>query len=258
MKGGTVPIIGLGAVCVTLTNELKRLGFTTLAVSPGDVDEERSHLPEARFYIVDVPSGAGTQRVAMRVMRKMHAKAPSTPILAVLHSPAEKALNDALEAGASDVIDAPYDTLALSKRLRVLQQRLRRTTEPAPRAANLDLSALAVRRPDLHDPESGLVDARLVANALGISLARMARGLGVEYKAIHKTPTAARLQKPLMAIKEVLHLISQVYPAPAHQRVWLNQPVADLEGESPLDVILSGEAAVVESLLEDALAGHPG
>lgn len=256
--GETVPVIGVGAVGETLTRELANLGFTTVSFSPSDVDEERSHLPHARFYIVDVPSGVGTQRVAIRVLRKMHAKAPLTPILAVLHSPALKALNAALEAGASDVIDAPYDTAALSKRLLVLRERLRRAAEPAPRAIGPELSALAVRRPDLHDPESGLVDARLVADALGISLARMARGLDVDYKAIHKTPTAARLQKPLMAIKEVLHLIGQVYPAPAYQRVWLNQPLADLEGESPLDVILSGEAAVVASLLEDALAGQPG
>ena len=111
---------------------------------------QRSHLPHARFYIVDVPSGAGTQRVAIRALRKMHAKAPLTPILAVLHSPALKALKAALEAGASDVIDAPYDTAALSKRLLVLRERLRRAAQPAPRATGPELSA----RMALSEPRS--------------------------------------------------------------------------------------------------------
>jgi hypothetical protein len=118
-------------------------------------------------------------------------------------------------------------------------------------------SMLGVSRPDLHDAATGRLDARLIADALGVKFARLVRALGAAYKAVYKTPTAPRLQRQLVPIKQVLARLSEVYADPSHQRAWLNEPLDDLEGETPLHVILRGQAQVVAELLDDVLVGQP-
>jgi len=110
---------------------------------------------------------------------------------------------------------------------------------------------------ELHDPKTGRIDAKRVAEFLGISLAKLAEALEANYPTVHKTPAAPGLQKGLRPIKWSIELMSRVTRSPADARAWLNNSHPDLGGRTPMDVILSGRAGALVTLLENALAGIP-
>ena len=115
----------------------------------------------------------------------------------------------------------------------------------------------AVPLATLHDPDNGRIDASKVAVFLAVTLARVAEALHANYPSVHKTPDAPRLQEGLRPIKRSLELISRVTRDRREARVWLNTPHPDLGGKTPLEVMLSGRADAVVTLLENALAGIP-
>ena len=110
---------------------------------------------------------------------------------------------------------------------------------------------------DLHDRESGRIDAARVAEFLSIPLAGVSRAIASSYPSVHKTPDAASLQDALGPIKRALELVSQVTRSRREALAWLNNPHPDLDGKTPLSVMLNGRADAVVALLENALAGIP-
>ena len=72
-------------------------------------------------------------------------------------------------------------------------------------------------------------------------------------------PAAApRGQEPLTPVARVLELAAAALGSREAVRMWLNRRLRELDDESPLQVILAGEAAAVETLLHNARAGIPG
>lgn len=116
---------------------------------------------------------------------------------------------------------------------------------------------LPVPLTELHDPVSGRIDARRVADFLAVALPQVAAALGASYATVHKTPDALKLQKGLGPIKRSLALISQVTRNRREARAWLNSPHPDLGEKTPLDVMLGGHADAVVTLLENAIEGLP-
>jgi hypothetical protein len=110
---------------------------------------------------------------------------------------------------------------------------------------------------ELHDRASGRIDASKVADFLGVALPQVAAAVGVSYAAAHKTPDASSLQKGLGPIKRSLALLSRVTRNKREARAWLNNPHPDLGEKPPLEVMLSGHADAVVTLLENAIAGLP-
>jgi hypothetical protein len=110
---------------------------------------------------------------------------------------------------------------------------------------------------ELHNPETGRIDAKKVAQFLGISLGQLAGALKVSYPAVHKTPFASNLQESLRPIKRSIELISGAALSPEDARAWLNSAHPDLDERAPIDVILSGDAEAVVTLLSNAMAGIP-
>jgi len=109
----------------------------------------------------------------------------------------------------------------------------------------------------LHNPESGRIDAARVAQFLGVALPQVAAAVGAGYTAVHKTPDASSLQKGLGPIKRSLALLSRATRNRRDARAWLNSPHPDLEEKTPLEVMLSGHADAVVTLLENTIAGLP-
>lgn len=118
-------------------------------------------------------------------------------------------------------------------------------------------AALDVPLSELHDPETGRIDAKTVAERLAIPLAKLAKALGANYPTVHKTPAAPSLQKGLRPIKRAIELVSGLTRDPADARAWMNNPHPDLGRRTPLDVILKGQADALVTLLENALTGIP-
>ena len=118
-------------------------------------------------------------------------------------------------------------------------------------------ATLAVPLPELHSQTSGRIDAGKIAAFLDVPLPKVAAALGASYAAVHKTPDAPSLQQGLGPIKRSLTLVSRGTRNRREARIWLNTPHPDLGEKTPLEVILSGRADAVVTLLENAIVGLP-
>ena len=129
------------------------------------------------------------------------------------------------------------------------------------------LTALAAPRPevplsrhvllDLHDPETGRLDAKRIAAYLHSSLSSLAAVTGGSVAAIHKAPAANSLQQALAPIARTISLLTEVLQSKEHVQAWLHSPHRDLGNQIPMRLILGGHADTVADMLEAALAGQP-
>jgi hypothetical protein len=111
---------------------------------------------------------------------------------------------------------------------------------------------------DLHDPASGRLDAKRISAIFGLPLSGVARIVGRELSAVHKTPDALSLQPGLTIFERIAAPLLYLAGSPENLRIWLNAPNPELEGETPVALLKSGEGEVVAELLEDTLVGQPG
>jgi uncharacterized protein (DUF2384 family) len=65
-------------------------------------------------------------------------------------------------------------------------------------------------------------------------------------------------QPVLRPIVQILDIAESALGDRASVKKWLNRPLPELENESPLAVILAGEAGAVATLLQNARGGIPG
>jgi hypothetical protein len=114
-----------------------------------------------------------------------------------------------------------------------------------------------VRLPELHDRETGRLDARSVAAYLNVPLTRLAAALGKKYQTVYKTPAAPALQEGLTAIETILNVLARVIGDRPTILAWLNSPHPDLGMRTPMQVMLDGHADAVEGMLMNAVWGIP-
>ena len=112
--------------------------------------------------------------------------------------------------------------------------------------------------PELHNPESGRIDARRVAGFLGFSLTKLAKALGRSPQSVHKTPDSVRIQDRLGLFLRLAAGLKALFGSEGNARIWLNTPNHDLDNTRPLELIEQGNGEIVADLLEDSLLGHPG
>lgn len=137
----------------------------------------------------------------------------------------------------------------MQKRISVLQEEIQALLRSA--------GALQVTLPELHDEATGRVDARKVANYMGVPLARLAEALRLNYKAVHRNPSAEAAQAALKPVKRSLEILHGFFQKPETVRVWLNTPHPDLDGHTALEMILVNNSNAVLRILENAAAGVP-
>jgi hypothetical protein len=136
----------------------------------------------------------------------------------------------------------------VQKRLSALQEELQ---------AILHGAGLQVTLPELHDEATGRIDAQKVANYMGVPLARLAEALQLNYKAIHRNPSAEAAQAALKPVKRSLEVLHEFFQKPETVRAWLNTPHPDLDGRTALEMILVNNSNAVLRILENATAGVP-
>jgi hypothetical protein len=145
------------------------------------------------------------------------------------------------------------------------------SARPAEVEATIDRLASSVREamaayaparssmvPSLHDPASGRIDAKLVAAYLDVRLSALARAVGKDYKAVFKSPASAPLQPSLAPIHRTVVAMERIFGNRSSARAWLNSPNGELDGRTPLSVVMAGRAEVVADMLEGTLAGVIG
>lgn len=119
------------------------------------------------------------------------------------------------------------------------------------------VGGLQVVLPELHDETSGRIDAQKLAVYMGVPLKRLAEGLQLNYKAIHRNPSAEAIQPPLKPVKRSMEILHEFFSKPETVRVWLNTPHPDLDGRTALEIILANNPNAVLTILENAVAGVP-
>lgn len=205
----------------------------------------------------------GSSRYWLEVVRFVSTHAPAVPILVSVPAGGDAA-DRALDSGATDVIEETVSPKVFRRRVEMIEAFRHGSTSLATAVRPLSRGAASAARGvlDLPLPElrstSGRIDARRVAEYLGIPLSRLADAIQVKYASLHKTPDGPRVQEKLGPIVRVLELADLAFGNEEQVRMWLNRPLHELENESPLATILAGEQGAVETLLENARLGIPG
>jgi uncharacterized protein (DUF2384 family) len=222
-----------------------------------DVSSAAARAERRRVVRPEAVRRTGTLQFWLEALHHLSVSAPLVPILVTLPAGVEAA-DAALASGATDVLQGGFTRNLIRRRLEMLEA-FSRTSSLAgrPRRA-AGRGALALPLPALRSSASGRIDAQKVAEYLGVPLRQLAAAIGLPYAGVHKTPDAVRIQQPLAPFARILELAEGAFGAPEPVRMWLNRPLYELENDSPLAVMLAGEAGAVETLLANARAGIPG
>jgi CheY-like chemotaxis protein len=156
-----------------------------------------------------------------------------------------------------DVIPGAVETTAFQARFRGILERHFRQHERRARVASSAHPVSAHVLAELHDPETGRLDASRIASFLGTPLSALAKFSDVSVAGLHKNPAAVSAQSHLVPIARSLAILTQLLSSKESVLAWMNSPHPDLGGQTPLHLILEGKAQVVTDLLEAALAGQP-
>lgn len=111
--------------------------------------------------------------------------------------------------------------------------------------------------PELHDNKTGRIDGQKLAQFMGVALKPFSEALGLNYKAVHRNPSATSFQKALRPVKRSLELLHEFFGTAEAVRAWLNTPHPDLDGASALEAMMEGKAEAVRLILENAWNGVP-
>ena len=171
-----------------------------------------------------------------------------------LEQPKPKAPGIKIRRGTKPPEVTLVDSVGLAKALEIRARIKALQEEPQ----ILDVSEVPkVILPELHDGKTGRIDAQKVAEFMGVVLKLLSEGLGLNYKAVHRSPSAAGFQKALRPVKRSLELLHEFFGPPESIRAWLNTPHPDLGGTTALETILEGKAEAVGLILENAWNGVP-
>jgi FixJ family two-component response regulator len=239
-----------------LTRILNRDDLDVEAINrPEDLlQEAKATVPDLVIVDVRMPAGSGFDLV--RKLRRGH---PNLPILALVSAKGGATVEQALKAirlGATDFLQKPIDAMLFLRRVQQCLSTVEHITSARPKVRQIP-AKLGVVLLQLHDPDSGRVDAKRVADYLSVPLAKLAPALGVKYRTLFKTPSAESVQESLRLIKRVLTILDDMIGDRQTVRAWLNAPHADLGMRTPIQVILGGHVDALLRILENALEGIP-
>jgi len=160
--------------------------------------------------------------------------------------------------GGMDFFVAPLNRKRLAARITEIKANLpkrpRGTSVPMLNSSHALTSHMLA---DLHDPSSGRLDAGRIADYLDVPLSALSKCLERSVAGVHKSPSAPTIQHLLIPIASSIAILARLLGSKEKVRIWMNSPHPDLEGRTPLSVILDGKTTVVTEMLEAALAGQP-
>lgn len=192
--------------------------------------------PDAVLLDVSMPSSSGRE-----IVNSLRRHFPEMPvILEMTTMKMGESMN--LMRLADDVVVEPYKPAELRMRVdSAVAERARLAMPPVVTA--------------LHDPATGRIDAKKLADYLGIKLTELTEAIGGEYKAVFKTPASEPLQSALAPIHRTVMALHRYFGRRQESLAWLNTANPELEAKRPKDLVLEGKAEVVADMLEGALAG---
>lgn len=213
---------------------------------------KRKTLPDLVLADVMLPSGG-----AKELLDALHQSAPGIPVILVTDESREESGNLKVTA-APDVVgyvSKPVKKTELlskiKKAIQVYKSTAGETTETSP-----ETHLMAHVLTELHDPDSGRLDAEKIAKVLDISVSRLSRAVGVTPAALQKNPSSRSIQDALSKIAFCYGTLEKLLGSRNTTITWLHAPHPDFGGRSPLSLIEEGKADAVVGLLNDVLAGQ--
>ena len=208
------------------------------------------------------------------LLETLREASPGSPVLMLVDESKAPRAAGVGGLGPADLLLKPYSAFELGYRVERCLAAGRLATSSALRAAaargEIAFSPSSVRAASvpaprgaatttaLRDPKSGRLDAKRVAEYLGVPLKQVSAALGESYKALHKTPSKVAVQDKLAPVERVVSLLAERLRDRGRVRAWLNTPHPDLGERTALGVVLEGRASTVSDMLEAAAAGLPG
>lgn len=243
-------------VIARATTFLQRAGFRTATLesgAPWPVDART-----ARPDFVLLSSGGGPQ--LLLEVKRIHRKTPGACLLVVVDMLDTKATSKAYTAGATVVVPPAAAEHAVRNLIETIRRRpvTIRSAEPkAPaKAPTTTLEDALVEQ--FHDPLSGRLDARKVADAYGVSLSALAKALKVTQSALSKRPTAAAAQVGLRELEFVWATLVDLLTTEAKAKAWLWSSRRDLNGQPPIRLLTNGSARALANYMRSVVVGEPG
>lgn len=223
---------------------LKVESFTTAEQA---VEQAKKYSTDVVILDVSMPTQSGLDALE-------RLKSLDLPVI-VLTATESTAMKHDLYAFGDVVPPAPNK--ALLGRLRGILARRTPKTRQAARVSPPLLPVNAHVLAELHEPETGRLDASRIASYLGTPLSSFAKFSQVSVAGLHKSPASVSVQPYLAPIARSLAILTQLLTTKENVLAWMNSPHPDLGSETPIHLVLEGKAQVVADLLESALAGQP-
>ena len=199
--------------------------------------------------VLMMPGLTGTE-----LLRTIRERSPNVPVILLTGKDASPAaLYDLTQFGFSATA-FQTDPFKPEELIRYIQDAVLRRRSEAP---SIITSFTAHVLPELHDPDTGRLDAKRMADYLSVPLSTLAEAIGKNVAAVHKSPSAPSLQEDLAPIARILGILVPLLRSRERVLAWLNSPHPDIGGRTPMSFILDGKAVAVAELLEAALAGQP-
>ncbi len=105
--------------------------------------------------------------------------------------------------------------------------------------------------------ERGRVLGPALARALDVSLGRVAKTAQLTERALRSNPASERLQKPGRRIAALIARLDHLLGSRRSTLIWLKSPRPQLDDASPLDLIMAGTYAPIETLVYALETGQP-
>jgi len=192
------------------------------------------------------------------ILRRLRHEDQNVPLVVLADSPAPRTIDDAMRAGADELLYEPELSFPnlVWQRIGGLIDLAKPSDANSPEASTRHTAThptsptLSIAAPDLRAP-SGRLDATKIAKRLGVPIARLAAVVGVSRQALSQTPDSIGIQHALDDIAHTLDVLDKSLQ-PDDQQKWLRTSRVDLDRKTPLDTIMGGGADAVARMLESA------
>ena len=234
----------------TLEQKMHTAGCDMDWQAANSVEQLNSKVASGDFDVVvlpEMPDLSGAE-----LLDQLRKKKPDIPAV-LLVAPASGMWQQGMTDSRTVLVSSLASPLEIQHRIAKLINQVRTAAQAIPTGASLTRT---VR--ELRNERSGKLDARLIADAFGMSLADVARGVNKKLQTVQKTPDSDSLQKLLYPYERIASAIK--YTTGSLQpslKIWLNAYTPTTPNSMPIELIKAGNAEAMADVWDDVLMGHP-
>lgn len=192
---------------------------------------------------------SGKSASGFEFVSKLRQSHPNLPTILLSSKPSEQAWQEVMKRPGVELVQIPFTPSELRFRIMNLFQRHWIRPKPA------DLLVATVDK--LHNKESGRLDAALISDVFGISVADVARCVNRDDRTVRRTTDAPAIQKGLHHFERIASGLVKLTGSLDTLKIWLNVPNPRFENNPPVIFLQKGDVEFLANIVDDALMGHP-